>query len=448
MEEVIPAAMLPHLQTKASQGEDWVKLPNNSIVHFVGLDDPVRWFSSELGLVVFDEAHEIAEDDALKLITRLRQRCKNCRLKPVFGADGSVVACEHMPNKVILAFNPENPGHWIYRWLMTDGAQKTDFGFWKDELYTEGADEPLGSAEFVFANADDNPFLSNAYRTNTLGALKPLDRRRYKDGEWLYTSGTCYFDLEALERYRERLETPILVGRTKGDPTGKSSDRCGVQAGKTGPLAVWKTPVRERDGERGKRLPAHRYIVTVDVSSGGAQDYSGIQVLDVEEFGQVARFQGKMDPDLVAVEAVRLARIYNEALIAPEITGGWGFSVVREIQRLGYRKLHTRRVMDRLTDKWTDRVGWDTTAKTRAYMLDTLERVIREEEFVLRDDSTFNELLTFVRDENDRPAAQPGCHDDLCVSLAIGVTLASQMPREITKPRPERHQPTYAATGW
>ena len=58
--------------------------------------------------------------------------------------------------------------------------------------------------------------------------------------------------------------------------------------------------------------------------------------------------------------------------------------------------------------KWTDRTGWDTTQKTRAHMLDTLERVLREREIGLYSLRAVAELGTFVRDDAGRPAAQPG----------------------------------------
>jgi hypothetical protein len=53
---------------------------------------------ASLAALAFDEAHEIPEDSVLKLMTRLRQR--------------------GMPHKVRLCFNPENPGHWLYRWFI------------------------------------------------------------------------------------------------------------------------------------------------------------------------------------------------------------------------------------------------------------------------------------------------------------------------------------------
>ena len=434
MRQVLPQDCIEDIREteKKSGGEDWIKLRNGSMVHFIGLDDPVRWFSSEIGFVGFDEAQEIAEDDASLLISRLRQRCDQCVFK-------GIEDCAHMPNRAVFTFNPDNPGHWLRRWFMLDGAAETDHGFYKEELWLPEAEEPLGDCEFFLALPVDNPFLSKKYVAQLRGMRGPMRERLY-EGKWNFVAGKCYFSEEALTEYGKETRKPV---------TGISEiheGRTRIRPKKGGPWAIWKRPVREHI-KNNKIVPAHRYVVAVDVSSGGSQDYSGIQVIDVENFEQVARFQGKADPDLIAVEAARIGKIYNEALIAAEVTGGWGYSIVKELQRLRYRRLYTRRVWDRLSDKWTDKVGWDTTVKSRAIMLDTLERVIREREFGLYDSLTIGELGTFVRDDLGRPAAQPGCNDDLVMSLGIGVYVVTQLPRQLRKVKEPEHVPQFA-TGW
>jgi phage terminase large subunit len=159
-------------------------------------------------------------------------------------------------------------------------------------------------------------------------------------------------------------------------------------------------------------------------------------------------YQAKIDPDLLAIEAYRLGRIYNNALVVPEMTGGWGFTIASELKKLGYPKLYTRRIKDRLTQKWTDKLGWDTNLATRALMLDTLEQALRERSLELHGERTLAELVTFVRDEKGRPAAQPGTNDDLVVTLAMGVTVALELPRLIRRIREREYVPQFAATGY
>lgn len=435
---VLPPELLAVSKSKASMGEDWIELPNGSRFNFVGLDNPIRWFSAEIGLLLFDEAHEIAEDDVILLMSRLRQ--------------------PGMPHKVLLAFNPSNPGHWLRSWFHL-GAERTEQGFRKPELLTTGGLTSLGDAEFFFANARDNPYLPAGYIEQTLMGMPEPMRRRYLEGMWEFISGSCFFDITALEHYEElgRKRLPILNGRTAGDVHGDMlrrtkrgpapKDSLRFVKGE-GPLAIWATPVRRGTRKNGTRQEPHRYVLAADVSSGGSTDYSALQVISVENFEQVARFQGKLDPDQLAVEAYRLGRIYNDALIVPEVTGGWGFSVEQELKRLRYPRLYTKKILDRLTKRWTDKTGWDTTVKTRAHMLDTLERVIREKELGLYDLVTVNELGTFVRDDSGKPQAQPGCNDDLVIALAIAVTVAVDMPRQLRHVKETEHKPQFSVTGY
>jgi Phage terminase large subunit len=444
VDKVLPAQLLAHPETrkKESGGEDYIQLPNGSTFHFVGLEDPVRWFSSELGALIFDEAHEIDEDTVVKLITRLRQ------ILP-----GNVEA----PGSVIIAFNPENPGHWLQRWFIL-GASRTKFGFRKAEVWATGATQPLGDGEFIFAKATDNTYLPATYVDQNLGGLPELLRRRYMEGEWLYTSGTSFFDTEALQHYQTQVGAPRWVGETVGADrrllTGLARsglkaepEKIRIRPSRNGLTFVWEPPLRDRIVD-GRFRPANRYIVAVDVSSGGSTDFSAIQVVCVETLEQVCEYQGKVDPDLLAIEAYRLGKIYNHALVVPEMTGGWGFTIASELKRLGYPRLYTRRVKDRLTQKWTDKLGWDTNLATRALMLDTLEQALRERSLVLNGERSLAELVTFVRDEKGRPAAQPGTNDDLVITLAMAVTVAVEMPRQLRRAKQPEHRPAFAATGY
>ncbi len=441
------AGLPPELivQKRESQGQDFIRFWNGSEIHFVGLHDPGRWFSSEIGALIVDQAEQVSEDTVVQMVTRLRQRCRGC-------VHEGLRDCSHMPHRVVLSFNPDNPGHWLQRWFIL-GAERTDFGFRKDEIWATDAIKPLGDGEFFFARAKDNPYLPTGYVDDTLGGMPELLRRRMLDGLWEFITGTCFFDVEALSYYQTlALESrPVLEGSLVGDVAEDArrrlrGDRSPAKEPPTirtgsGPLAVYRRPVR---GDS-----PHRYVLAVDTSSGGSTDFSALMVVDVETLEVAARYQAKKDPDQVAVDAYRLGRIYNNAFIVPEITGGWGFTVQRELEKLRYPRLYTRRSWDRLAKRWTDKLGWETTNKSRAHMLDTLEQVLRDRELVLGDLATVSELATFVRDEKGRPAAQPGCNDDLVMALAIAVYVAlHDMPRHTVKLRPVRHAPVFEKTGY
>jgi hypothetical protein len=305
---------------------------------------------------------------------------------------------------------------------------------------------PIGNAEFFFARVVDNPHVGSGYMSS-LAALPERLRRRYLDGNWEYIAGNCFFDEDALQDLIAQARVPTLVGVTEVSEDGKTR----LRRKRGGPWQVWETPVKARfDRETGQNVPDHRYVMGVDVSSGGSTDYSAIQVVEIEGMRVVAEFQGKMDPDLVAIEAARVGRIYNEALIVPEVTGGYGVTIVRELERLRYRRLFTRRVLDRITKKWTDKYGWDTNTATRMHMLDTLERVIRERQLGLPSDRALAEMGAFVWDDAAKhPEARSGQNDDLVMALAMAVTVALSLPREFRKAPRNTHRPAVSSvTGY
>lgn len=426
-------------RVKASMGEDYVQIFNGSVVHFVGLDNPLRWFSAEIGLIGFDESQEIHEDPAVKLITRLRQRCSTC-------IKANEKNCKHFPHRASFTFNPSSPGHWLQQWFLLGGEQ-TEHGFYKPELFTTGATAPIGDAEFIFSKATDNPYLPDGYIEQTLAGLPERLRRRYLDGLWEFTEGNGFFDTDALGEYEREAHNaqPLLIGRTIGSPEqdfaqrnkkGQAEDPVRFRKG-AGPWSIWAKPD-----------PAKRYVMAIDTSSGGGYDYSAIQIICIEDFEQVAEFQGKLTPTDLAVEAYRAGRVFNNALAVPEITGGWGFTIEQELKRMHYPRLYTRKVLDRLSKKWTDKTGWDTTQRTRAHMLDTLERCLREREFKLYSLRSVAELATFVYGKNNKPQAQDGCNDDLVVALAIAVTVALDLPKQLRLPKRDHRQPQFSVTGY
>lgn len=433
LEQVIPSELIA--SSKASQGEDYVKLWNGSVCHFIGLDDPLRWYSSEIGSIGFDESQEIELEKAIRLITRLRQA--------------------GMPNRATFGFNPSNPGHWLQRWFYLGGA-RTEHGFYKSELFaSDDAQVPIGDCEFIFAKATDNTYLPDGYVEQTLGGLPEALRRRYLDGEWEYITGNSFFDRDALRYYTElATEThPILNAVLEGDIQQdinyrlrkvKADHPIRVRKTPAGPLAMWKRPVRaDRDGGKD-----HRYVIGVDSSSGRGEDWTAMQVLDVDTFEQVAELQVKSPPTEAADHAYRLGRIYNDALVVCEVTGGWGFAVDQKLRDLRYPRPYTRRVIDRLSKRFTDRLGFDTNKSTRPLILSELEEAIRERSIGIYSLRTTTELASFVWSEKGKAEAQPGANDDLVMALALAVYVAGTLPKELRRPVQAKHEPQFSATGY
>jgi hypothetical protein len=447
LEQVLPPSLIAH--KKESGGEDYIRLTNGSEIHFIGLSDPVKQFSTEVGIIGIDEAHEVPESAVLLLNTRNRQRCKTC-------IQNGTLLCDHFPHRIALAFNPENPGHYLYQWFFLAGAVQTTYGRRKEQLFPTNATRSLGTAEFFFANARDNPYLDPEYVNQNLAGLPELLRRRYLEGEWLYVSGQPFFDIDAIAAYdKEFVKPPKVMARSHGDPTGADNkDLCRLKPDRQGGWWVWEPPIRSTLDDQGNRLLPARYLLAVDVAQGSANDYSAVQVLRLDTLEQVAEFQGQIDTAELAIEVARVGRVYNVAEVAVEKTGGWGWAVISDLEKFKYPRLYTKTVYDRLQKQWTDKLGFDTTVYTRAEALNTLEQLTRDFELKLRSSRCLAEMATFVWPERRRqaygqsgpfdgiPQAQPGCNDDLVLALAIGVTVALKRPRRRTREqRRERYTP-------
>ncbi len=194
LEQVLPAELRGRddlVRIVNSGGNDYVELKwLGSQVHFVGLDNPGKWFSTEIGAAGFDEAHEISEKDVLIINSRLRQRCNRC-------VRAGAAECEHMPHRMIFTFNPSYPGHWLQQWFIL-GASQTEHGYHKDELFATEAEFPIGDSDFFISKATDNPYLPERYIKRTLAGFGKQERRRYLDGLWEHIGGGSFFDGEAL----------------------------------------------------------------------------------------------------------------------------------------------------------------------------------------------------------------------------------------------------------
>lgn len=407
-EQVLPAELRPYCKVKQSGGEDYIRFPNGSEIHFLGLDDPVKAFSAEFGMVGFDEAHEMAEDDVVLINTRLRQRCPDCTTR-------GVVGCKHYPHSVCLGFNPENPGHWLYQWFIAHSTE-TPYGNYKAELWTTDAVAPIGDAEFIFAKATDNAYVSQEYLDQQLGGMPMRLRQRYLDGEWIFTSGVCFFDVDALSNYETR--EPLYRFDFRGVGSGANARQHRHDSGR---IHVYEEPVE-----------GVSYAIGADVATGRGQDFSAAYVVRLDDPRLVCEFRGKLDADLYAEQLHFLGRWYHTALIAVETGGGYGDAVIVPLRdgkgpRPAYPRLHQHVLSTRADLPRAKPFGFPMNSHTRPLVLNALAKAIRELALPYLTRALRDECRTFVhRDTLPSPRAQDGCHDDCVMAAAITLEMYRQ----------------------
>ena len=160
-----------------------------------------------------------------------------------------------------------------------------------------------------------------------------------------------------------------------------------------------------------------RYVIGVDVAVGLEHgDFSTAHVINVRDGSVVARYKGKMDPDLYGKEFLpALGRLYGQALIGVE-SNNHGLTTLKYLHGAGYTPIYYDRTMGKKRESKLEQLGFRTTQKSKPYVIDKLGEAMREG-LKVRCKHTLQELKTFVRDGNGKMMGSP--HDDLVMSLAI-----------------------------
>lgn len=233
-------------------------------------------------------------------------------------------------------------------------------------------------------------------------------------------SGSCAFSTERVIELRdERSVDPIWRGnltdpgdRTPSASVSRVQDEHGL-------WRVWRWPDEAE--------PQRAYLVTADACGGtSAGDYAAIAVYDIERSEQVAALHARLEPAALARMMWRAGWLWRSraqpALLAPE-ANNHGQAVVALLTDWEYPHLYTTETYDQVANRVQRTVGWTTTQRTRALAIGALKQAVTEGDPVIRDRSTYQEMLTFIVTRTGREEAEAGCHDDLVMTHAIGCAI-------------------------
>lgn len=247
-------------------------------------------------------------------------------------------------------------------------------------------------------------------------------------------SGRPFFDPAQLKRFepvepvfRGELVLREVKGRKRAEPYEDPR----------GPWRVYHKP----------RL-AHRYVLAVDpagvvtakaesyfVSKREARDYTAMVCVD-RHTGEVACvWKNRFDLGLVGLEALRIAKLYNNAIIAVERSGGYGGPVIQKLQDSGWSNFYTYEVLDDQEGVFKSvkrtEIGFNTSPLTRPRILEGLRDVLREHPEWLADADLKREMDSFVYDDAGKMVAGPGRHDDLVLAAAIAYEVVREKPQRV-----------------
>ena len=171
----------------------------------------------------------------------------------------------------------------------------------------------------------------------------------------------------------------------------------------------------------------HVYCCIVDVSRGKGLDYSAFQIIDVTQmpYKQVCVYRDNNITPIDYAEIIyRSIERYNEAYTLIEINDiGEQVSEVLhyefEVDTLMFTE-SAGRAGKRLStgfSKNSDK-GIRTTKNVKSIGCNMLKMLIEQDQLIINDFQTINELSTFSRKANSYEA-ESGCHDDLVMCLVL-----------------------------
>jgi len=211
----------------------------------------------------------------------------------------------------------------------------------------------------------------------------------------------------------------------------------------------WSTATHVPTRLRGGRLriyrdpvASHEYTIGADPSGGQeGGDPAAACVFDRHSGEVVCVWHGHLAPIPFAQVLDGLGRFYNEAIVAPELNSGHGFSVVEELKTRQYPRIYVWQRVDKVTHAVTNFYGWSTSYRTRPLLIDNLRHGLAESEILVRDPAMILELLEFQYIEG---RAEGLTHDDLAIACMIAFRVHIEYPMLATG-LPPRHVPeTYA----
>lgn len=255
---------------------------------------------------------------------------------------------------------------------------------------------------------------------NNCGGSLDMFRQEYpaSPGEAFLHSGTGVFDNEQIVLRLERLPSPAGRGEfTDGEWTESE----------TGAITIYELP------EEG--VP---YVLGGDTAGEGSDYFTAI-VIDNVTGRIVAKLRQKYSEPEYVRQIYALGRFYNDALVAIETN----FSTypVMKLQEMEYPNQYSREREDTYTRQMKKSYGFRTDRQSRPRAIANLVEVFSSHPEWFTDRELLEEMLTFCYNEDHRPEALAGKHDDLVMGAAITYAVRHQQRMTVlTEPEKPREK--------
>lgn len=270
------------------------------------------------------------------------------------------------------------------------------------------------------------------------------------DIEAFQFSGNKVFNIYDIDKLRKNCRDPQSRGALFGKAAKGKESLANINyiENPSGDLFVWAKPSESNE-------IANRYVVAVDVGGRNRKsDWSVIRVFDRAPmlYGSpillVAEQRYHTDHDLLAYDAARIARWYNDALLVIESntletrdrnrdTDGNMNEYILDLLSDVYSNLYVRHNSnENVVERPSGKYGFHTNTQTKPMIISHLVACIRDQSWIERSDYCCTELSLYMKNTKGQFSAPEGAgmHDDVVMATAIGLYVAfCDMPMPVVR---------------
>lgn len=239
-----------------------------------------------------------------------------------------------------------------------------------------------------------------------------------------------FFDIDGL-MWQEQQITPSTMEPKVGDIVidGRGRGPLFLKQ-QNGQYRIWEHP---EEGES--------YVLSADFrvgrqSAGSSRELDTNAVMVIRagradpRTGQVSlprvvasvRDDDRSDTDIILQRILALHRLYGDCMVVPEVNNSG--NIVWQMQQLGISNIWSQPTGangQHGSGKTSHILGFNTNVQTRRQILDNMAAITREQAWICSCPTLLKQMRAFVRNQDGKPEAAAGYHDDLVMSAAIGL---------------------------
>lgn len=182
--------------------------------------------------------------------------------------------------------------------------------------------------------------------------------------------------------------------------------------------------------------PGYPYAIGGD-TKGTGNDFFSLVCKNNNTGKRCAVLHGQMKSKEYTAQAYCMGYYFNEAVIA--IERNFNTYPIELLSDWNYPRQYVLQKLDTFGEEMEKRYGWKTDGNTRPLIIEREKTLIEENIEQFTDIEFLDECLTFVND-NGRPDAMSGKHDDILMGDMIAESAGAQQTRVLSK----QAQPKYS----